>query len=731
MPPVSPAQVSFNAGEVSARLWTRWDQNVRSIAVKSMLGWLPLLQGPAEACPGTLFVAKGKGPFRPVPYEFSPTQGYVVELGELYARFYTNDVRIETAPGVAYEIATPWTYAQAQALSYHQELDVMYCAVRGVPLQRLYRTSADTFAIAEQTLSNGPWEPRNRVESFTLSASAATGTVTITASDPLFEAGDVGSLIEIGGGSYGTIKAWEAGMVVTAGMLVQSNGEVYEQISGVRTGQVAPTHTEGDEYDGMGGTDVNDKGPYGVRWRHRYGRWGRVRVTGYVSATEVTADVEAELPALSTWRWRLGAFSTRRGFPEVAVVWQERLVLFKDGTGHASVSGDLDDFSLRNELGDPSRDMAFSFDLPGRPQVYWAVADQQLVIGTSKGVFVLAQASQGSGAGPGNTDTGRTPKTKPAGPGRALLIDSRVVFIGAARDRLIQLPYDAARMLSAESANLNRFADHLADEANGFAELAWCAEPETLLWARKDNGDLAVCAYDPDEQLLGWARRTLGRSGDTGLLAKGIATITDPAGRYPQLWIAAQFGADWHMLRMPRVRGSADASEQVMLDSAVRRTGAASPAVSAPHLAGRTVDILADGRPVLGVTLDGAGAHTLDFAASDVIVGLRYPDELVLLAPVSGADNGPGYGKLKRASRIDVALINSDTLQIACQGSVDKVNLLKVATALDVANPLASGRHRIEPRGDTDGTMEIRISRLYPRPATIAAVMPYFESAGA
>jgi hypothetical protein len=723
---VSPAQTSFNAGEVSERIWSRWDQNIRSIAVKSMLGWLPLLQGPAEACPGTLFVAACKGPSRPIPYEFNPTQGYIAELGQNYARFFTNDVRIETSPGVAYEIATPWTYDQAQALAYHQELDVMYCTVRSVPTQRLYRTSADTFAIAAQPINNGPFEPRNTNESLTITPSATTGSgITITASAALFEAGDVGGIMEIGGGSFGSIPAWEAGMEIGAGSLCQSNGNVYQQVSGTRTGQVAPTHTEGSEYDGMLGTDVNTKGPYGVLWQYLYGRWGQVKFTGYTSATVMTADVVTRLASTAaTWRWRMGAFSTRRGFADVACVWQERLVLFKDGSGHASVSGDLDDFSLRNELGDPSRDMAFSFDLPGRPDVYWAVADQMLVIGTSKGVFVLAQASQGAGAGPGNTDTGRPPKSARAARARPELIDNRVVFVGAARDRLIQLPYDVSKMLAAESANLNRFADHIAAE-HGFAETAWCEAPERLLWARKDDGTLAVCAYDPDEQLLGWARRELGG----GLAARGIATITDPDGRFPQLWMTAQLGDDWHMLRMAPIRRTGDTSEQVMLDSAVRMAGGMSIVV--PHLAGRSVDILADGRPIMAATLDGDGEYAMPFIASDVIVGLRYPDELRLLPPVGGSDNGPGYGKLKRASRIDLAMINTDTVEVECQGAIETVNLLKVASSLDTYTPLASGRHRIEPRGNVDGDMEIVIRRLYPRPSTVAAVMPYFESAGA
>lgn len=723
---VTPATTSFNGGEISPRLWGRFDQNIRTIAVKRMSGWLPLLQGPAEACPGTIFVAKAKGPFRPLPYEFNVTQSYLIEAGAGYLRFFTNDARIETAPGTAYEIASPYTLEQVQAVYHHQSLDVLYLAHAAVPLQRLYRTGADTFAIEPYALRNGPWEARNTDESLTVTASGTTGTVTLTATDAIFEAGDVGGLFEIEGGGFADVPAWEAGMKVNAGSLIQSNDKVYQKSGGEeRTGTKAPIHTEGTEYDGARGKDVNDKGPYGVAWTYLYNRWGQLRFTAYVSPTQMTAEVVTRLSSTAPcWRWRFGAFSPRRGYPEIVGIWQERLVLGKGATLHASVAGELDNFALRNEFGDPSRDMAFSIDMPNANALRWLLSDMALICGTARAEHIVTQASQGQGAGPGNIDTA-TPTTTGGAAGVPLLIDGRAVFVQRARARLIQLAYDSNRLVRAESPNLSRFADHIGRV--GFNEMAWCRDPERLLWVRRDDGTLAVCAYDPDEQLLGWATRELGG----GLIAKGIASITDPAGRFPQLWIAAQAGSEDWVLRMAPIRATGDAGEQVMTDAAVRRQGAPTGTVSVPHLAGRTVDICADGRPLLGVTLDGAGAATLPFAASDVIVGLRVPNELTFLPPVQGSENGPAYGKAKRASRVDLMVINSDVLELTVQGSRDEINLLRRRDAFDQRRPLFSGRHRIEPRGDVDGEMEITIRRVNPRPATLAVVQPYFESAQA
>lgn len=724
---VTPAQSSFNGGEISPRLRQRFDQNIRTIAVKAMSGWFPLLQGPAEACPGTIFVAAAKGPFRAIPYEFNVTQSYVIEAGNAYARFYTNDVRIETSPGTAYEITTPWTLDQVRRLTYHQALDVMYAAVREVPLQQIFRTSADTFAIDALELMNGPFEARNGDKTLTVTASTVLGAITITASAPIFEEGDVGGLMEIEGGEFDSIVSWESGMEVTTSMVVQANGNVYQRVGGeLRTGQNVPIHTEGAAFDGIRGKDVADKGPYGVQWRYQYNRWGLVKFTGFVSSTEMTANVLTRLPTSQPcWRWRFGAFSTRRGFPEAVGVWQERLVLGKDRTLHLSVAGDLPNFALRNEFGDVTRDMAFSIDLDDASPIRWILGgDLALVVGTATKEHIVVQASQGSGAGPGNTDTAN-PKTRGSAAIRPLLIDSRAIFVQRARNKLMQFAYDTNQLLRVESANLSRFADHIG--AAGLGELAWCPEPERLLWSVLDDGRLAVCAYDPDEELLGWATRTLG----DGMLARTIASVTDPDGRLPQLWIGAETNGQHWMLRMAPIRRTGDTDEQIMVDSAVRRTGAPSTAISAPHLANRTVDICADGRPIMGVVLNGSGAATIDFAASDVITGLRFPAEITFLPPISGSENGPAYGKQKRASRIDLELINSDTLEVAVQGSIDRVNLIKRATALDATNPLASGRQRVEPRGDIDGEMEITVRRIYPRPSTLSVIVPHFESAQA
>ena len=212
-----------------------------------------------------------------------------------------------------------------------------------------------------------------------------------------------------------------------------------------------------------------------------------------------------------------------------------------------------------------------------------------------------------------------------------------------------------------------------------------------------------------------------------GVHCQIITTITDPDGELPQLWIGAQSGEDHWLLLMAPVRSTGDAREQCMTDAAVRYSGEATTAFSAPHLAGRMIDICADGRPIMAVTLDEGGGFTLPFAASDIIGGLRFEAEIEFLPPTGGSANGPSFGKARHVNRVDLALINSDVLQLECQGATETINLLERSNALDSARPLFSGRQRLEPRGDVDADMTMIVRRLYPRPSTLSLAMPYFE----
>ncbi len=94
MAKVSSIQNNFNGGEMSPLLYGRPDIDRYKTGLQTCLNFVPLVQGPVERRPGTVFVKEVKTSSlatRVVRFEFSTTQAYIIEFGNLYCRFYKDN----------------------------------------------------------------------------------------------------------------------------------------------------------------------------------------------------------------------------------------------------------------------------------------------------------------------------------------------------------------------------------------------------------------------------------------------------------------------------------------------------------------------------------------------------------------------------------------------------------------------------------------------------------------
>ncbi|HEX8400522.1 MAG TPA: hypothetical protein VF628_02335 [Allosphingosinicella sp.] len=726
-------QPSFNGGELSPRLHARIDQNVYGIGCDTLLGWLPLIQGCITAAPGTHFVEVAAGPCRLIPFEYNVTQGYAIEASAGAFRFYTNDVRLETAPGVPLEVATPWSHAQVLALDYQQSADVLYLVGGDKAPRKLGRTGAASFILDLLDLVGGPIGDANGDQGKTVSASGTTGAITLTANVPIFAAGDVGSHFELEATDYNDVPSWEPGIEIAAGQKRSWAGKVYQCAGGAtRTGTVAPIHDEGTEWDGMGaGKDVNDKGPFGVKWTFLYGRHGLAKITGFTSATQVSAQVSKPLAdSLTTspsWRWAFGAFSDTRGWPETVCLWGECLVLTKGATGYVSVVGDLENFERRDSSGDFQRDLSGSFTLPNPDRIKWSVADRVLILGTEKGEYTVERLLTQSGtAGPpifevrthGGSGSHGTKPVSAAG---------RLVFVQRAGRKLLELDFDAIKDRYRVS-DLTRLAEHIAKP--GIVEIAWQQEPERLLWVVLANGALAALTYDPEQEVMGWSRRALGG----GLKARSACRITDPEGRLDQLWLAVEApaaggGAAHWVLRMHKVwEVGDDRRDAFFVDAGLSHDGAPTAQFAGlQHLEGRAIEALADGKPHRSLTVSG-GAITLDYPASKVQAGLPYPAVMRTLRIEAVASEGSAQGKIKRIIDLTLRVLETLGIRVAVQnGEQIPVETRKPADAMDRALPLYSGDIIVPTIGAYERGGQMVVERFQPLPATLLALIPGLE----
>jgi hypothetical protein len=100
MPKAAVGQTSFNTGEVSPLFYGVTDNPRYKKGLETCLNYLPTLQGPLIRRPGTKYCANVKDsndPPRLIPFQFSTTQNYILEIGNQYIRFYANNGQMITS----------------------------------------------------------------------------------------------------------------------------------------------------------------------------------------------------------------------------------------------------------------------------------------------------------------------------------------------------------------------------------------------------------------------------------------------------------------------------------------------------------------------------------------------------------------------------------------------------------------------------------------------------------
>ena len=94
----------------------------------------------------TMFLATEDAKVRLVPFEFSVTQPYILEFGNLYIRVYRNNGQIQSG-GVPVEITTTYTTADIPSLHFAQSADTLYIAHKDYAPRKLTRSSHTSWTL--------------------------------------------------------------------------------------------------------------------------------------------------------------------------------------------------------------------------------------------------------------------------------------------------------------------------------------------------------------------------------------------------------------------------------------------------------------------------------------------------------------------------------------------------------------------------------------------------------
>lgn len=202
MPRVTNLQTNFTAGEISPKLYGRVDVSRYQNGVKLMRDTIPQVYGGAKRRDGSLFVHEVKTSAkatRLIPFIYNETTAYMLEFGDLYMRVYKDGALL----GAPYEIVTPFTEAMLFDLDYTQGADTMFIFNEALEVRRLRRFGDTSWTLDVAPFTETPFEEPGTYPAATLTPDIKDpvgATITLTAGDAVFAAGDVGSSIKINGG---------------------------------------------------------------------------------------------------------------------------------------------------------------------------------------------------------------------------------------------------------------------------------------------------------------------------------------------------------------------------------------------------------------------------------------------------------------------------------------------------------------------------------------------------
>lgn len=725
----SPIQTSFNGGELSPLLAGRVDVAKYAIGAKIMENFIPVTQGPAVARPGFRVVEEVKDSAAKtwlVRFEFSEDDAYMIEVGHLYMRFYTNRGQV-LLTGAPYEIATPYTSADlinadgTFAVRCVGTGDEIYLVHPKYPPQLLSRFSSTNWTIAPVQCNPPPFAAQNNTAT-TVYASASTGSgIALTASAAVWTAGEVGSYFYLGQRDVNDVKQWEADVAITTGAIRRSLGINYQALNSATTGSVKPTHISGAVYDG----------DTGVQWQFLDPGYGWVKITAFTDAQHVTGDIVSELPVgavgsgEASTRWAHQAWNATDGYPSCVTFFRERLTFSRNATLWFSVSGDFQNFTYQIDgavTADSGFDRTLASDLANA--IRWLSPGDVLLVGTLGDEWAVVESNTQAAFGPTNCKAARQ-----SAYGSCLVAPERVaddtIFIQKSGRKARAMKFDFAQNGYA-SPDVTVYAEHIT--RSKIIDMAYMQEPWAVLWACRGDGQLLGLTYNREQDVIAWHRHPM-----PGGMVECLECIPAPSGERDDLWTIVRYTINGVQRRFVAYLSDEDNEDMlpadwVYSDMASTYRGAPTTTISdLGYLEGQIVWVLVDGTRHPDRTVAG-GQITLQVQGSVVTVGLPSPGVLQPMPIEGGTQGGTAQGKKKRANAITFRVNRSYGRAGPNAGQAQELKLRTPAVPMGQGpDPLTGDAELVWP-GGYDPMMPIMIFKDRPQPLTVCAVMPQFEA---
>ncbi len=270
-------------------------------------------------------------------------------------------------------------------------------------------------------------------------------------------------------------------------------------------------------------------------------------------------------------------------------------------------------------------------------------------------------------------------------------------------------------------------SEHLTE--GGIKEFAYQQEPESIVWARRDDGTLLGLTYRREEEIVAWHKHVIGGAFGSGqAVVESIITLPTDSGE-DELYMIVKRTINSVTKRYVEVMKTfdfgGDTTAAFFVDSGLVYSGSATTTLSGLyHLEGETLSILANGATHAEKSVSG-GAVSLDFSATTGAVGFGYTSAMQTLRIESGSADGTSQGKPKRIHDITLRFHETVGAEVGSDSAdADRIFFRDSSMNMDEAVPLFTGDKEIEFAGGFVEGDRIYVRQSQPLPMTVLALYP-------
>jgi len=529
---VQTIQLNYNAGELSPLLGARVDLPAYHYGCATLKNMLVYPHGPTFRRPPTEFIAETKthsSKSRLIPFVFSNSDAYLLEFGAEYIRFYRDGGQVLDDDEDIYEVSTDFAASELSGIQYEQTADLMYLVHNSYWPQKLTRTDHASWALADIGTDDGPFLLENDTD-ITIEPSGTSGSITLTASDDVFDEDHVGALWRITqnrattriSGSLNSVDvsdtiavekgcAWKAythaNWTGTIELQRSYDGTNWEYVAGgsywVGGGSNLMASGVEEEDDALYRFNMTAHSAYTCRYNFHalsYSYDGVVQITAYTSATVVTATVLKALQSTDpTTRWTEGAWSPYRGYPSAITFFQQRLAL--GSAGHRLPRLWLsENYNFEKFLEGVDADDAIAVVLASARQdpIMWLADCRKLLIGAgnSDQIQPIVVGSELHSFGPAGGNGAVTPENL------EVLKHNYVIYVERGGRNLRFVGYSWAEDTYGNE-NVTQMAEHIT--ASGIIAIAFQKRPQPIIWCVLTDGSLISVTFDNVHKVAAWA----------------------------------------------------------------------------------------------------------------------------------------------------------------------------------------------------------------------------------